>query len=117
MYCYINIASSDNNYGNYFILCIVAAGQNCERINFLPVNLSSGRIVHIVRYNGQPCDESFNETQNSHPFCGDSGWGDEEAAVVCGKERDTLYGIGSKSLPVTYNVHAKDMIITRVKYV
>ena len=77
----------------------------------------SGRTVYIVRYNGQPCDDNFNETQNSHPFCGDSGWGDEEAAVVCGIESNTLYGIGRKSLPDTYNIHAKEMIITRAKCV
>ena len=75
------------------------------------MNLSTGRTVYIVRYNGQACDENFNESQNSHPFCEDSGWGDEEAAVVCRIESNTLYGIGSKSLPVTYNVQAKEMLI------
>ena len=77
------------------------------------MNLSSGRTVYIVRYNGQACDVNFNESQNSHPFCGDSGWGDEEAAVVCGIESDTLYGIGSKSLYLlyTYNVQAKEILI------
>ena len=33
-------------------------------------------------------------------FCEDSGWGDEEANVVCQSKKKTTYGLGGK--PITF---------------
>ena len=52
-----------------------------------------GNSVYLVEFNNQPCSESF-EYNNNHPFCENSGWGDEEASVVCRSERISTYGIG-----------------------
>ena len=39
------------------------------------------------------CDTDFDHLQ-SHVFCEDSGWGDEEATVVCRDQLHSHYGIG-----------------------
>lgn len=51
----------------------------------------------LVSYNEKPCD------RNSpwYVICEDSGWGDEEATVVC-RERGYLNGIGGKTLSCMY---------------
>ena len=48
--------------------------------------------MYLVTFNNQPCDQM----PQSHPFCGNSGWGDEEASVVCRNERNSRYGIGGE---------------------
>lgn len=47
-----------------------------------------------IRYNEQPCSRIF-----WYPFCEDSGWGDEEATVVC-RELGYSYGVsGETAIP------------------
>ena len=53
--------------------------------------------MELVRYFNQSCADFDTDYNQSHPFCGNSGWGDEEASVVCRSERNTRYGIGGKS--------------------
>ncbi|CAI8040768.1 hypothetical protein GBAR_LOCUS22670 [Geodia barretti] len=48
---------------------------------------------HVVRFNSRECDTDFDHLQ-SHVFCEDSGWGDEEATVVCRDQLHSHYGIG-----------------------
>ena len=48
--------------------------------------------VYLVTFNNQSCDEDG----LSHPFCENSGWGDEEASVVCRSEKNSTYGIGGE---------------------
>ena len=50
-----------------------------------------GNNEYIVTFNNQSCIESY-------LFCENSGWGDEEASVVCRSERNSTYGIGGKYL-------------------
>ena len=45
----------------------------------------------IVSYDERPCDPHHTTLY----FCENSGWGNEEATVVC-REQGYLYGIGSK---------------------
>ena len=53
--------------------------------------------MNFVRFNNQPCTDNITCDQ-SHPFCENSGWGDEEASVVCRSKRNMRYGIGGKSV-------------------
>ena len=74
---------------------IVGASENdevCKRTNFLPLDESN---LYLVRFFNQSC--AVFDYKQSHPFCGNSGWGDEEASVVCRSERNMRYGIGRKS--------------------
>ena len=45
----------------------------------------------LVRYTEPPCNTV------GHYFCQDSGWGSEEATVVC-REQGYSYGIGSECI-------------------
>ena len=47
--------------------------------------------VWLVRYNKWPCNPNWPWAA----FCEDSGWGDEEATVVC-REQGFLYGTGGE---------------------
>ena len=55
--------------------------------------------LYLVRFNNQPCD-TIDYSQSFLPFCENSGWGDEEASVVCRSERNTRYGTGRKSIEI-----------------
>ena len=65
---------------------------HCRHTQTFPL-VSGGLEGHVVRFNGYECDADFNHLQ-SHIFCEDSGWGDEEATVVCRDQLYSLYGIG-----------------------
>ena len=54
----------------------------------------------VVRFNNQPCD-IIDESQ-SWIFCGGSGWGDEEATVVCRNKEESLFGLGGE-FTTSYN--------------
>ena len=47
--------------------------------------------MDVVRFNNLAC------TDMSKIFCEDSGWGDEEATVVC-REMYSKYGFGGKQV-------------------
>ena len=68
----------------------------CDETNFLPLNTTilSSSDWHLVRFNSQPCDVINHGL--SYPFCENSGWGDEEASVVCRSETYSTYGIGGE---------------------
>ena len=55
--------------------------------------------VWYVSYDSTPCGGG----SSYHPFCNESGWGDEEATVVC-REQGFSYGLGSKYWYPTYRV-------------
>ena len=68
--------------------------------------------MQTVRYNNRPCDQDFSPLQ-SHPFCGGSGWGDEEASVVCRSETNSKYGIGGEPMsPFIVGTRAKELAPT-----
>ena len=48
----------------------------------------------VVRFNNQPCD--IIDYNQSWIFCGGSGWGDEEATVVCRNKEGSLFGLGGE---------------------
>ena len=50
---------------------------------------------YAVRFSKSECG---NYTEDPL-FCEDSGWGDEEANVVCKSEKNTAYGLGGKNFP------------------
>ena len=49
----------------------------------------------MVRFGNQSCPEHYDETA---VICEGSGWGDEEANVVCRSEMNTAYGLGGKAI-------------------
>ena len=65
-------------------------GCSNGRVTTLPTDLHENQ--YVVRYNSQPCG-AMNYTQ-SPVICGNSGWGDEEATVVCRSEKSSGYGLG-----------------------
>jgi hypothetical protein len=75
-----------------FISRSAYGGGHCQHTQALPLTIG-GRLIHVVRFNHRPCDEEFDHLE-SHPFCGGSGWGDEEASVVCRSELHSQFGIG-----------------------
>lgn len=72
-------------------LCLYTTGQpSCERSGVVFVWWD--RLgVWYVRYDATPCDGH----DTSRYICEDSGWGDEEATVVC-REQGFMYGLGSE---------------------
>ncbi|CAI8047097.1 Neurotrypsin, partial [Geodia barretti] len=62
---------------------------DCDRVSTLPTNILSER-EYVVRLS-QNCED---HTTDSPIFCEDSGWGDEEANVVCKSKMNTTYGLG-----------------------
>ena len=77
----------------------ISEENDCLRTQLLPIE-NRGNTVYLVRYFNQSCAEF--DYSESHPFCGDSGWEDEEASVVCRSEKNSTYGIGSKSTGLTF---------------
>ena len=51
--------------------------------------------VYVVRFGNQSCLEHYDKTA---VICEGSGWGDEEANVVCRSEMNTAYGLGGKAI-------------------
>jgi hypothetical protein len=60
---------------------------DCDRVSTLPTNISEWE--YVVRLS-QNCEDHT----DSPIFCEDSGWGDEEANVVCKSKINTTYGLG-----------------------
>ena len=58
--------------------------------------------VYVVRFGNQSCQEHYDEVA---VICEGSGWGDEEANVVCRSEMNTAYGLGSKAITHTPQTH------------
>ena len=58
--------------------------------------------VYAVRYVNQSCPEHYNEVA---VICEGSGWGDEEANVVCRSEMNTAYGLGGKAITQSHTLH------------
>ena len=48
-----------------------------------------------MRFGNQLCQEHYDEIA---VICEGSGWGDEEANVVCRSEMNTAYGLGGKAI-------------------
>ena len=60
--------------------------------------------VYVVRFGNQSCPEHYYEAA---VICGGSGWGDEEATVVCRSEMNTAYGLGGKAITHTPHTHTR----------
>lgn len=76
----------------WHIYSCLSGNHHCMRTQALPLTVE-GTTVHAVRFNNRACNSNFTYVQ-SHPFCGGSGWGDEEATVVCRSLMWSQYGIG-----------------------
>ena len=62
---------------------------DCDRVSTTPTNISEreyGLVVRLSRKCGDHTDSPI--------FCEGSGWGDEEANVVCKSKMNTTYGLG-----------------------
>ena len=70
----------------------ITGDGECKRTQALPLTVNE-RAIHVVRFSNQPCTADFDHNQSS-VFCGYSGWGDEEATVVCRNKLYSRYGIG-----------------------
>lgn len=60
------------------------------RTQLIPVDVE----YRVVLFNNLECDEY----RQSKPFCEGSGWGDEEASVVCRNRNNSKHGFGGKQV-------------------
>ena len=52
-----------------------------------------------MKFVNQSCPEHYDEAA---VICEGSGWGDEEATVVCRSEMNTVYGLAGKAITHTH---------------
>ena len=79
---------------------------DCDRVSTLPTNISERE--YVVRLS-QNCED---HATDSPIFCEDSGWGDEEANVVCKSKMNTTYGLGGNFH--SYSPYNKPVILLHI---
>ena len=72
----------------------IILGNDCnfQRVQLFPL---PGTNYTLVRFNNQRCGDNVDFNQ-SFIFCEGSGWGNNEASVVCRHELHSNYGFASK---------------------
>ena len=91
-YSFVVSGKQTNNYRCLVNSATMFAGNSDSCVQLLDSGLTD---VYVVRYVDQSCPEHYDEIA---VICEDSGWGDEEANVVCKSEMNTAYGLGSKAI-------------------